>query len=93
MDPPCSEGAFDPVPSGLRPGQPNTKSVGTCLQIQVFGLCIVPLSSIVLLTDNFELLNPLTAGFSNVDIPLGVHCDAVRRIELAREVSSAAETR
>jgi len=46
------------------------------------------------LTNDFELLNPLTAVFGHIDIATGVHGDAVRLVELSREVTdAAAETR
>src|SRR4029077_1961752 len=43
--------------------------------------------------NNFELLDPLAAVFSYVDIAFGVHRDAMSLVELPREVSGAAETR
>jgi hypothetical protein len=42
------------------------------------------------LTNDFELLNPLTAVFGHIDIPNGVHGDAVRLVELTWEVTDAA---
>src|SRR4029077_16555609 len=43
--------------------------------------------------NNFELLDPLAAVFSYVDIAFGVHRDAMSLVELPGEVSGAAETR
>src|SRR5262245_39088145 len=46
-----------------------------------------------LLTYNPELLNLLATVFGNIDVPLGIHGDAVRLVEFTREVSGTAETR
>jgi len=38
-------------------------------------------------------LNLLTAVFGNIDVALGIHCDAVRLNEFARKVPGTAKAR
>ena len=45
------------------------------------------------ITSDHELLNPLAPVLGDIDIALGVHRDAVRLVEMTREVPGAAETR
>src|SRR5438552_16666867 len=47
---------------------------------------------VLLLTGDFEFLNPLSPVFGDIEVGFGVHRDAVRLIELAGELAGAAET-
>jgi len=47
----------------------------------------------VLLRHHPEFLNPPSAVLRDIDIALGVDCDAVRLVELAREMAGTAEAR
>ena len=46
-----------------------------------------------LLARDFELVNPLSAVFGDIDIVLGIHTDAVSLVELTREAPGAAKAR
>ena len=55
-------------------------------------LCLFVAVSLLRIHDS-ELVNPSAAVLGDIDIVLGIHSDAVRLVELAREASWPAEAR